>query len=494
MCRPQAGLRGETDSFSGYRPNVGGVVFTRRMSTQGTALRERIGDAIALLAEPVAALTPARLSAPEYIAAVREVEHLGRLVDAARVALAGEAENRTNGPIDTLGALGYASAVDAVATLTSAADRDAKRRIHVGESLNAGVSLTGAEIGTAHPAVAASVFAGNLSTDVAMIIIDGLDGVGSRVDPVVLRQAEEALVTLAAGTAEHPPLRADLVRLQVQVMLETIDPDGACPRENEAHRKRRLIIGRETREGLIPVHGLLTLEIGATLKRLTDAHMRKVSFTEDSNAGFDRPDDRTTAQKRHDTFADILSAWVTVTGVGTIDGTDTPISVRAIEKLIDSRGFQTVTLTDTRRIVGVGSVQRCFTSTQRRAIAARDGGCVIPGCTTPAGWCEVHHVIPWRDGGPTHTDNGVLLCWGHHQNIDTGPWELSMPDGVPHVRGPGHWTWTWTPPRVATGHPKTAPGDENHWPLMRHAPDDGRCRMTSGALAIEFRPGASRST
>jgi hypothetical protein len=439
------------------------------MSTQGTALRERIGDAIALLAEPVAALTPACLSAPEYIAAVAQVEHLGRLVDAARVALAGEAEHRTNGPIDTLGALGYASAVDAVATLTAAADRDAKRRIHVGASLNAGVSLTGAETGTAHPAVAASVFAGNLSTDVAMIIIDGLDGVGSRVDPVVLEQAEEALVTLAAGTAEHPPLRADLVRLQVQVMLETIDPDGACPRENEAHRKRRLTIGRETREGLIPVHGLLTLEIGATLKRLTDAHMRKVSFTEDSNAGFDRPDDRTTAQKRHDTFADILSAasrvadaphlagtapaiTVTVTqavldartGVGTIDGTDTPISVRAIEKLIDSRGFQTVTLTDKRRVVGVGSVQRCFTPTQRRAIAARDGGCVIPGCTTPAGWCEVHHVIPWREGGQTHTDNGVLLCWGHHQNIDAGPWELSMPDGVPHVRGPGHWTWTHT--------------------------------------------------
>jgi hypothetical protein len=439
------------------------------MSTQGAALREAIADARAALAQPVGALAPARLSAPEYIAAVREVEDLGRLVDAARVALAGEAENRTNGPIDTLGALGYASAVDAVATLTAAADRDAKRRIHVGASLNAGVSLTGAETGTAHPAVAASVFAGNLSTDVAMIIIDALDGVGSRVDPVVLEQAEEALVTLAAGTAEHPPLRADLVRLQVQVMLETIDPDGACPRENEAHRKRRLTIGRETREGLIPIHGLLTLEIGATLKRLTEAHMRTVSFTEDSNAGFDRPDDRTTAQKRHDTFADILSAasrvadaphlagaapaiTVTVTqavldtrtGVGTIDGTDTPISVRAIEKLIDSRGFQTVTLTDKRRVVGVGSVQRCFTPTQRRAIAARDGGCVIPGCTTPAGWCEVHHVIPWREGGQTHTDNGVLLCLGHHQNIDAGPWELSMPDGVPHVRGPGHWTWTHT--------------------------------------------------
>ncbi|WP_166404721.1 HNH endonuclease signature motif containing protein [Labedella endophytica] len=438
------------------------------MSRQGEVLQERIGDAIELLAGPVAALAPARLSAPEYITALRDVEHLGRLVDAARVALAGEADKRTQGPIDTLGALGYASAVDAVAMLTSAADRDAKRRIRVGESLNCGASLTGAETGSAHPAVAAAVFAGNLSIDVATIIIDALDGVGNRVDNAVLIQAEESLVKLAAGTPDHPPLRADLVRGQVQLFLETIDPDGACPREEVARRKRRFTIGRETPEGLIPVHGLLTLEIGASFKRLLEAHVRKVSFA-DPDSLVDHVDDRLPQQKRHDTLADILSAAarvkdapelagsapaisVTVTqaaldtgwGVGAIDGMDTPISVDAIEKLIDSRGMQQIIFNDKGRALALGSVQRCFTPSQRRVIAARDGGCVIPGCTAPAGWCEVHHVIPWRDGGRTHTDNGVLLCWGHHQSIDSGPWELSMPDGVPHVRGPGHWQWTHT--------------------------------------------------
>ncbi|WP_166404663.1 HNH endonuclease signature motif containing protein [Labedella endophytica] len=452
------------------------------MSTHGTTLREGIATAISVLAEPVGTLAPGRLSASDYIAALREVEDLGRLVDAARIALAGEAEKRTQGPIDTLGALGYASAVDAVAMLTSAADRDAKRRIRIGESLNAGMSLTGAETGCAHPVVAASVFAGNLSIDVSTIIIDALDGVGNRVDESVLRQAEESLVELAAGTPDHPPLRADLVRGQVQLFLELIDPDGSLPREEAARRKRCLRIGRETQDGLIPVHGLLTLEVGASLKRLVDAHVRKVSFTDDPDSLVDHVDDRLPQQKRHDTLADILSAAarvkdapelagsaptisVTVTqaaldagwGVGAIDGFDTPISVQAIEKMIDSRGTQHIIFNDKGRALALGSVQRCFTPSQRRVIAARDGGCVIPGCTAPAGWCEVHHVIPWRDGGATHTDNGVLLCWGHHQSIDKGPWELSMPDGIPHVRGPGHWTWTHTtksrsrPPSTPTG-------------------------------------------
>ncbi|WP_425319796.1 HNH endonuclease [Labedella gwakjiensis] len=80
-----------------------------------------------------------------------------------------------------------------------------------------------------------------------------------------------------------------------------------------------------------------------------------------------------------------------------------------------------------------------------------------PRLHDPAGWCEVHHVVPWRDGGQTHTDNGVLLCWGHHQNIDRGPWRLSMPDGVPHVRGPGYPEWTHTT-KTRTGPPLTRTG------------------------------------
>ena len=104
--------------------------------------------------------------------------------------------------------------------------------------------------------------------------------------------------------------------------------------------------------------------------------------------------------------------------------------------MICTGGTQTVVLGDEGRIIRLGSPERCFTPHQRRAITLRDGGCLIPGCSVPAAWCEIHHVIPDADGGPTHPDNGVLLCWFHHRTIDTSGWGIRMLRGVPHIRPP----------------------------------------------------------
>ncbi|WP_341810217.1 HNH endonuclease signature motif containing protein [Labedella phragmitis] len=85
----------------------------------------------------------------------------------------------------------------------------------------------------------------------------------------------------------------------------------------------------------------------------------------------------------------------------------------------------------------------------------------MPGCSIPAGWCEVHHVTPHRHGGRTHVDNGVLLCWGHHQKIDSGPWRISMPNGIPHVRGPAHHEWTHVT-KARANHRSELPADRSH--------------------------------
>ena len=91
---------------------------------------------------------------------------------------------------------------------------------------------------------------------------------------------------------------------------------------------------------------------------------------------------------------------------------------------------------DTGRIRSLGTEERVFNRRQRRAIALRDGGCLIPGCGVPAAWCEIHHVFEHARGGPTHTDNGVLLCWFHHRFLDRNGWEIRMNHGVPEVRAP----------------------------------------------------------
>jgi hypothetical protein len=437
------------------------------MTAHGTAQREAISDLIARFDATVSSLDPTQFAGPEFMAVVTEIEAFARRADALRVRVAAEAKHRSDGPVDPLHAAGYASAEDGVAKLTGASEADVVRRIRVGRGLAPGTSLTGSPTAPRHPEIAAAVAAGRLGVDAADLLIKGLDSVASRVDPVTLAETEASLVGLAAGTDTKPPLGVDLIRVQLAAFLLRIDPDGAKPRETRARKKRKLTFGDETVDGLIPVSGLLMAEVGATFKRLVDAHVRKVSFSGGTDLPNGAADDRNPAQRRHDTLADILSAasrvkdapelagsapavLVAVTqstldagrGVGFLDGQAAPISTDTVERLVDSRGLQNVTLNEKGRVLALGSTQRCFTASQRRAITLRDGGCVIPGCTTPAGWCEVHHVIPWRDGGETHTDNGVLLCWGHHQRIDTGPWRISMPDGVPHVRGPGHHEWT----------------------------------------------------
>ncbi|WP_420898132.1 HNH endonuclease signature motif containing protein [Cryobacterium suzukii] len=105
---------------------------------------------------------------------------------------------------------------------------------------------------------------------------------------------------------------------------------------------------------------------------------------------------------------------------------------------------------------------RCFTPKQRAAISARDEGCIIPGCTIPARWCEVHHIQPHHQGGPTTITNGTLLCWFHHHTIDTSGWNIRVINGRPQIRGPVLWdpTQTWRP---AHTHRANTPSPEPPW-------------------------------
>jgi len=124
-------------------------------------------------------------------------------------------------------------------------------------------------------------------------------------------------------------------------------------------------------------------------------------------------------------------------GQGHIDGLDTPIPMQSVRQFVCTGGTQHVILNQDGKIIQLGSEQRCFTPQQRRAIMARDGGCIIPGCSIPAGWTEIHHVAPAAEDGPTHTDNGVCLCWWHHHMLEISGWQIRMHHGKPQVRAPG---------------------------------------------------------
>ncbi|MBK7622029.1 MAG: DUF222 domain-containing protein [Kineosporiaceae bacterium] len=87
-------------------------------------------------------------------------------------------------------------------------------------------------------------------------------------------------------------------------------------------------------------------------------------------------------------------------------------------------------------VLAQGRAQRLATPAQRRAVFARDRGCVIPGCDAPPDWCEVHHITPWADGGLTDVDKMAAACGRHHTGFHAGIWTITMINGVPWVIPP----------------------------------------------------------
>src|SRR2546423_310780 len=83
------------------------------------------------------------------------------------------------------------------------------------------------------------------------------------------------------------------------------------------------------------------------------------------------------------------------------------------------------------RIIGKGELDAELTRASRstppatrRALAARDRGCVAEHCNRPPQWTDTHHVKHWIDDGPTTMSNLVLLCRPHHRKVHEGGWHL----------------------------------------------------------------------
>jgi hypothetical protein len=85
----------------------------------------------------------------------------------------------------------------------------------------------------------------------------------------------------------------------------------------------------------------------------------------------------------------------------------------------------------------MGRHVRLATAAQRRAMAARDGSCVFPGCTAPPSWCDAHHLDEYRSGGRTDVARLASLCRHHHGVTHRTGWEM-------HATSDG-WFW-WTTP------------------------------------------------
>ncbi|HEX7463072.1 MAG TPA: DUF222 domain-containing protein, partial [Dermatophilaceae bacterium] len=76
-------------------------------------------------------------------------------------------------------------------------------------------------------------------------------------------------------------------------------------------------------------------------------------------------------------------------------------------------------------VLDVGRAKRLFTPAMLRAMWVRDKGCTIIGCTAPPQWADAHHIIHWVDGGETSLLNGALLCGRHHTIAHQKGWRAT---------------------------------------------------------------------
>lgn len=451
----------------------------------------RISEALKSIALRLAETVP-----PQKVQGLRDedlldvagaIEHLGRYVDALRVEAAAEISERSLIVCRAEGLAarkGCRNAAELIERVTRVSGATAVRRIKLGQSTRTDLAEPGMPRSPRFECVAEALEAGLIGLDAANAIVAGIQPTfrrGISVDGI--RAAEEELVAAAIGTSELVPTActADEIRQQAMIWQAYLDPDGMEPVELRAWNARGFEAGTLS-GGLVRGRFALMPEVAAKFTRLFDAYLSPRSTTEfrtpEEQAELDEAaDPRSRDQQRHDVVAAMVDHYsrsdeppriggaaptvlVTVRdadleanhGRGHIDGAKSDLSMTTIRHLACSGGYQFVSIDAYGSIHGLGSPQRCFTAAQRKAITARDGGCIIPGCTIPAAWCEIHHVDPAENGGPTHTDNGILLCWAHHRTIETSGWLIKMIGGAPHIKPPP-WISYSAPWRLATKSP-----------------------------------------
>jgi len=128
----------------------------------------------------------------------------------------------------------------------------------------------------------------------------------------------------------------------------------------------------------------------------------------------------------------VVLDWKAVTEeqVGRLDGGFTgPIHPNDIRRLLCDSSITRVVTGPGGLPLDVGRSRKSIPPSMRRAVIARDGGCRFPRCNRPPGWCQIHHVVHWVDGGKTAVVNLVPFCDHHHHVVHKNGWIVKFDGG-----------------------------------------------------------------
>ena len=133
-------------------------------------------------------------------------------------------------------------------------------------------------------------------------------------------------------------------------------------------------------------------------------------------------------------------------GVTGVTETGTELSAAELRTLACDTSVVPVVMGGASEVLDVGRATRTIPPAIRRALIARDQGCVWPGCERAPIHCDGHHIQHWIDDGPTSLTNLALLCHSHHHRLHEHNLMLHSPSGQAPL-GIG-WTVTPAPPRT----------------------------------------------
>jgi hypothetical protein len=304
----------------------------------------------------------------------------------------------------------------------------------------AGIAIRRARGLRSLPAVADAVIDGTLSLDQAGALVPLV----GKLDETELHDSQPSLIEGAAART------VDGIGQWVRHLI-AMNSEPALELEQEEARRQRFLQFRTGPDGLVRGRFALAAEDAEPFITVLEPLAKR--------SGDDDP--RTAGQRRADALVEVFAGaarWADLPHAGgqraqisyvisaewaagqagaapaTAAWTGPQTRGRLEAELCDVR-LSRLLLDADGQVVSLVSVNDQISVAQRRAVSARDRCCVARGCSRPPAFCDVHHLIARKDGGPTTLDNLVLLCKRHHVVWHQGRLPLRDLD-VPWLRKP----------------------------------------------------------
>lgn len=295
----------------------------------------------------------------------------------------------------------------------------------------------------AHEPILDAVANGHVAVRRASMILRAL----ARVRPVVNDEVYRTDVDVLLDAAKRRVFtEKDLTRITDRLIAAALPEDDFAERDRTSHALRGVIESSLADGSVIRFIVNAEPEGAAAVRAILASPLAAPTPAEDGT-----PDPRTPAQRRYDALIatlargvaspdgqpttvkaqlmvtmpyDALAAALGEPGKAGADGfgpgfsaTGDILSPATIRKLACDAKIIPAVLGSAGELLDLGRDERTITPGQRRALAHRDLHCTFPGCTTPASWCDGHHVVHWARGGASTMANYVLLCPRHHTHV-----------------------------------------------------------------------------